>query len=439
SLELDPGELAAQCNHDIRETLKLAHVDIDAFTTPDENYRARVQEFFTGLYRQGKLARRIWTFPYCPQSGRFLLEAFVSGYCPECLAYTCGAICESCGHPNDVDSLLFGAGTGVSLGAATEQRDVEILVLPLEEYRERFTRFYTRRRSTMRPRVLHFVDEMLAQPLPDFPVSYPADWGILVPFDGFVGQVFNVWAEMLPGLTHMAEAARKSRAPESAEDVWAKDSGYELVQFLGYDNTFYFSLAHLGLILSHGGMIEPTAIITNEFCHLDGAKFSTSRRHLIWARDLIVKYGADNVRFYLALNNPEHQSSNFTEAEFLKTVETRLRGPLTVIDDALTTYAGTSSVDSSANALLARYRDRMLRAYTLETFSLRQAAESTANLLGLLATRAASDPALAVHGLRVIAELAAPLLPGLAEELQTRLGRTRARAASGKQEEAGPW
>jgi len=287
--------------------------------------------------------------------------------------------------------------------------------------------------------VLHFVDEMLAQPLPDFPVSYPADWGILVPFDGFVGQVFNVWAEMLPGLTHMAEAARKSRAPESAEDVWAKDSGYELVQFLGYDNTFYFSLAHLGLILSHGGMIEPTAIITNEFCHLDGAKFSTSRRHLIWARDLIVKYGADNVRFYLALNNPEHQSSNFTEAEFLKTVETRLRGPLTVIDDALTTYAGTSSVDSSANALLARYRDRMLRAYTLETFSLRQAAESTANLLGLLATRAASDPALAVHGLRVIAELAAPLLPGLAEELQTRLGRTRARAASGKQEEAGPW
>jgi methionyl-tRNA synthetase len=419
ALDLAPAELAARCGRDIRETLRLADIDIDAFTTVDEVYLARVRAFFTGLHDRGKLVRRKWTFPYCERTGRYLLEAFVNGYCPECFATTSGAICESCGHPNDPGSLLFGVGTGAHARSRIRPREVEILVLPLEEYREQIAGFFARRRETMRPRVLRFVDEMLARPLPDFPVTYPADWGVPVPVAGFAGQVFNVWAEMLPGLMHMAEVARARRAPESSADVWASDSGYELVQFLGYDNTFYFSLAHLGLSLAHGDLLAPTAIVTNEFYHLDGAKFSTSRRHLLWARDLVGTHGADSVRFYLALDNPEQQSANFTEPEFRKTVTTRLWKPLAAIEAA---GKARPAVEGPEPALLCRYRDRMRRAYTLETFSLRQAAESTANLLALLAARATTDPALAGHGLRAIAELAAPLLPGLAARLRDGAG-----------------
>ncbi|WP_030869828.1 class I tRNA ligase family protein [Streptomyces sp. NRRL S-37] len=420
-LGLDPVELAARCNREITATLELADIGIDAFTSPDDVYRDEIREFFAGLHRAGKLVTRTWTFPYCAETGRYLLEAFATGYCPECLAGTSGAICESCGHPNDVDSLLFAASTGAGDGAVTEPREVEILVLPLEEYRERFTEFYRRRRATMRPHVLRFVDEMLSRPLPDFPVSYPADWGIPVGIDGFDGQVINVWAEMLPGLRHMAGVARARRGPETPSDVWAGDSGFELVQFLGYDNTFYFAFAHLGLAFAHGGLVEPTAIVTNEFYHLDGSKFSTSRRHLIWARDLVGKYGPDNVRFFLALGNPEHQPANFTEAEFLETVRTRLHEPLRALGTALAPHTGRPlPVPEGTEALLDRYRDRMRRAYTLETFSMRQAAETTANLLALLAARAAGDPGLAVAGLRVLASRAAPLVPGLASAIEAR-------------------
>lgn len=421
-LGVDPVELAARCNREIRETLALAEVDIDAFTTPDAPYRAAVQEFFAGLHREGRLVRRTWTFPYCAGSGRFLLEAFASGYCPECLASTCGAICESCGHPNDVESLLFASSTGAAAGSATEPREVEILVLPLEEYRERFTDFFARRRAAMRPHVLRFVEEMLARPLPDFPVSYPADWGIPVPVAGFEGQVLNVWAEMLPGLVHMAGAARAARTPGESGDPWAAGSGYEPVQFLGYDNTFYFSLAHLGLNFAHGGMVEPAAIVTNEFYHLDGSKFSTSRRHLIWARDLVGKHGPDSVRFFLALDNPEHQPADFTEARFLATVADRLHRPLDALAAALAPLTGQPLPPGgeSAEGLLSRYRDRMLRAYTVEAFSPRTAAETTANLLALLADRAPTDPVPAVRGLDAVAELAAPLVPGLAARLRAR-------------------
>lgn len=420
-LGLDPVELAARCNREIVGTLELAGIDIDAFTSPDDAYRAEVREFFTGLHRAGRLKTRTWTFPYCGRTGRYLLEAFATGYCPECLVGTCGAICENCGHPNDVDSLLFPASTGAGPAATTQPRETEILVLPLEEYREQFTEFYRARRATMRPHVLRFVDEMLSRPLPDFPVSYPADWGIPVGIDGFDGQVFNVWAEMLPGLRHMAEAARARRGPATPPGVWAADSGFELVQFLGYDNTFYFAFAHLGLTFAHGGLTEPAAIVTNEFYHLDGAKFSTSRRHLVWARDLVGKYGADNVRFHLALDNPEHQPANFTEADFLDTVRTRLHQPLQSIAAALAPHTGRPvTAGPRTELLLDRYRDRMRRAYTLETFSMWQAAETTANLLALLAARAPDDPGLAAAGLRAAAEHAAPLVPGLAAAVEAR-------------------
>ncbi|MGK5638177.1 class I tRNA ligase family protein [Streptomyces sp. URMC 126] len=420
-----PEALAARCTHDIRETLRAARVSVDTFTGPDEPYRARVRGFFRDLYRAGRLVRRTWTFPYDPRTGRHLLEGFATGYCPECLAETCGAICETCGHPNEPGTLLHTAPTGGRPApAAVTSRDVTVLVLPLEDHRARIEAFYARRRSTMRPHVLRFVDEMLARPLPDFPVSYPADWGIPVPVDGFPGQVLNVWAEMLPGLMHMAATARAGHDPEgTVPDVWARDSGHELVQFLGYDNTFHFALAHLGLTLAHGGLAEPAAIVTNEFLHLDGAKFSTSRGHLVWARDVLARHGADAVRFHLALTHPEHQPANYTEAEFLTTVEARLHRPLAALH-AAADHAGDRPAppDTATTEVLGRYRDRMLHAYSMETFSLRQAAETTAHLLALLAARAAADPDAARYGLRAVAVWAAPLLPDLAGELRHRYG-----------------
>jgi methionyl-tRNA synthetase len=331
--------------------------------------------------------------------------------------------------------LLFGRSGGRTVGADIEMREIEILVLRLEDYRERFVDFYERRRGAMRPHVLRFVGEMLTDRLPDFPITYPGSWGIPAAVGGLDGQVLNVWAEMLPGLMHMSAAARQNRRPAEpahpagADDVWAKDSGYELVQFLGYDNAFYFSLAHLGLIFAHGGVLEPTAIITNEFYHLEGSKFSTSRRHLIWARDMVEKHGADNVRFYLALNNPEHQVANFTEDEFLEAVCDKLQAPLTRIAEALRRHEGHRVGPRGEAAIFDRFRARLLRSFALETFSLRAAADILANLLGLLAAlgdRATRTDApevwLVVLGLRYVAHYAAPLLPGLAAELRAQLG-----------------
>lgn len=235
-LGLAPAGLAAASNAKIRKTLALAEIDIDVFTSPDDEYVRFVQRFFETLYAGGKLARRTYSFPYSSRKRRFLVEGFANGYCPQCYAGSSGAICETCGHPNDAESLLLTEGSDGD--RSIEYRNLEVFVLPLEPHRERFARLYERRRCAMRPHVLRFVNEMLAAPLPDFPLTYPAAWGIPATFGDVQGQVLNVWGEMLPALIWMSGAER--RGPASAEDPWAQESGYELVQFLGYDNTFYF-------------------------------------------------------------------------------------------------------------------------------------------------------------------------------------------------------
>ncbi len=54
----------------------------------------------------------------------------------------------------------------------------------------------------------------------------------------------------------------------------------------------------------------------NEFYRLDGKKFSTSRQHAIWGREMVAEVPADAMRFYLAWSAPEVEGTNFTRREF---------------------------------------------------------------------------------------------------------------------------
>jgi methionyl-tRNA synthetase len=416
-----PAALAAEGNAQIRATLAAAGVTMDAYTTPNAAYAREVQAFFAGLYAAGKLRRRRLAFAYDEAEGRLLFEAYVQGHCPECYASTCGAICEGCGHPNDGASLLD-ARRGGQGGSPVARREAEALVLPLEDYRAAIEAFYARAGAGMRPHVLRFVAQMLEHPLPDFPVSYPSDWGVPVAIDGFEGQVYNPWAEMYPALGHMARAAARTRGGAADDDPWAADAR-RLVQFLGFDNTFYFSIAHLAFAFARPGSPRPEAIVTNEFYYLDGRKFSTSRRHLIWARELIDKYGADNVRFFLTRQAPETQVANFVEDAFRQSVRTEWHEPLRRLGARLGDgRTAPSGLDEGAHRRFERFARRVERAYALETFSPREAAEAVANLLAYLADIADASATVAELGLSYFCAHAHPLMPTLAEQLWTALG-----------------
>src|SRR5690606_24990838 len=69
---------------------------------------------------------------------------------------------------------------------------------------------------------------------------------------------------------------------------------------------------------AYGELQLPTEVVSSEFLTMEGAKFSSSRRVVIYVRDFLARYDADALRYFIAVAGPENQDTDFTWAEFLR-------------------------------------------------------------------------------------------------------------------------
>lgn len=418
-LNLTPEALCAQAARDIQDTLKLTGVQVDGFAPFDERYRATVLAFLTPLFEQGKFEWRTVTFPYDPVRQEFLVEGLVGGTCPVCLSGSRGGLCEACGHPNNFMELLDPVST-LHPRHPVEGREARILVFPLERYRAQLEAYYARQEGRWRPHILQLVRELLAAPLPDFPVTYPVTWGIPSPFAGTEGQVLNAWVEGMPASMYCSATAGEAGglSPEQAAALW-EDPQARLVYFLGFDNSYFWGVVHLALLMAHGGrFVLPDVIVPNEFYELEHEKFSTSRGHLIWARDLTRDVPRDLARYYLALTCPEHHRTNFSRSALEKLTRERLLVPWAGLQrHFVPDGTGPLPVTPAGQDAARRMAERLRACYALETFSLTRLADTLTQHLQRLHREA--DEARAQghapsgdlwHQLRVLLHLASPLL-----------------------------
>src|ERR671911_2832961 len=51
---------------------------------------------------------------------------------------------------------------------------------------------------------------------------------------------------------------------------------------------------------------------------MEGKQFSTSRNVVIYVRDVLSRYDADSLRFFLTIAGPETQDSDFTWEDFVR-------------------------------------------------------------------------------------------------------------------------
>lgn len=165
--------------------------------------------------------------------------------------------------------------------------------------------------------------ELFSRELIDFPITYPITWGLPSHFPGTEGQVINAWAEGMPASMYCNACGESNAAPTDA--TWRAETGNRLAYFLGFDNSYFWGVTHLALLMAHEGKyLLPDAIVPNEFYELENAKFSTSRGHLIWARDLVKTLPRDYARFYLCLTSPEHNRNNFSRDALSQILNERL-------------------------------------------------------------------------------------------------------------------
>ncbi|MFD6888474.1 class I tRNA ligase family protein [Streptomyces sp. NPDC059957] len=436
-----PEALADKSWHEIRETLALMGISVDTFAPFDDGYRAMALDFLGRLHEQGKFRLRTVKLPYVEATGEFLMEGLVSGGCPVCLAVSRGGLCEGCGHPNNFEELTDPRST-LDADAVVTYRESEILVLPLEEYREQLTAFHEAKQSTWRPRIVQLVRELLSRPLPDFPITYPTGWGIPAPFPETPGQVLNAWAEGMPASMFCTAEAQRALGEEPASDdeLWLAENDIRLVYFLGFDNAYFWGLTHLALLMAHEGRYAlPDSIICNEFYELENEKFSTSKGHVVWTRDLVREVPRDLARFYVALTAPEHMRTNFSRAALEKITGERLTGPWNQLADLIAKAVAELgvqdeelAVSEAATGRRAAMAERFAAGYQLTGYSLSRTADLIAGhisrLLGSAEALAESlspaterEVSLGRLGdlfaeLRTLIAAASPILIDLAEE-----------------------
>lgn len=321
----------------IEESLESAGVDMHVFmqARTSKHFRPRVEALFRRLWAAGRIELREAPAPFCAGCDRYLFEADIAGRCPHCGAGVTGNTCEDCGRINDCIDLVDAACTACHEPAAT--RTASRLVFPLSQWTEAVRGYH--RSATMSARLRAFAERALADGLPDVAISHPSGWGLPVPtarrtgdasmpdHPALEGQTLYVWFEMAARyfayVDHLQEAAGEDGGFET---VWKAEDA-SIVQFFGFDNSFYYTILLPAIYLAADDDLRlPAAFVVNEFYRLDGEKFSTSRDHRILGRDMAAAVPRDVMRYYLAATCPEREETNFTDGDFAATVDRELRG-----------------------------------------------------------------------------------------------------------------
>jgi methionyl-tRNA synthetase len=67
-----------------------------------------------------------------------------------------------------------------------------------------------------------------------------------------------------------------------------------------------------------GPLDLPTEVVSSEYLTMEGRKFSTSKRVVIYVRDFLARYDPDALRYFIAVAGPETHDTDFTWSEFLR-------------------------------------------------------------------------------------------------------------------------
>jgi methionyl-tRNA synthetase len=444
----EPAQTAAHYSAEIAATLDLMDIPLDQYTvtSTDSTYEKGLQAFFSALVASGAVVPRPAPALFDSGTGRYVYEVDVSGGCPGCGASTGGNICEDCGEPNVCVDLVDPR----TRSGEPRQADATRYLLALHEFRDVVADHH--RMSRVPARLRELAERVFARERLDLPVSHLSDWGVRPAEPGADGQVIWVWPEMAYGFLHGIE--QLGRRLGRSWDANDPDPDWKIVHFFGYDNSFYHSLLYPVLYaLAYPDWKPDIDYHVNEFYLLAGEKFSTSRRHAIWGKEILSPQTVDAVRFHLAATRPEGRRTNFDLVAYEATVRDVLVGSwqrwLNDLGTRVAQRYGGHAPDAGTwtpehTAFLRRLGDRLsaltghlgqdgfrLNPATAELTGIVEdvrrfaAAEYLVSDADLWTSETRTALALELAAARLLATCATPIMPRFAGNLLTRLGLPR--------------
>jgi methionyl-tRNA synthetase len=327
-----PRELADRYNRVIAEDLVALGLTYDLFTrTTTRNHYAVAQELFRTVHRNGYMIAQTTRGAISPSTGRTLPDRYIEGTCPICgYEQARGDQCDNCGNQLDPVDLI-NPRSRVN-GEVPEFVEAEHFFLDLPALKDALGE-WLKSRTDWRPNVLKFSLNLLDDVRPRA-MTRDIDWGIPVPLPGWEDNPHKrlyVWFDAVIGyLSASIEWARRFGDDEQAWRRWWSGDARSYY-FMGKDNITFHSQIWPAELLAYNGQGDkggepgplgvlslPSEVVSSEYLTMEGRKFSSSRRVVIYVRDFLERYDADALRYFVAVAGPETTDTDFTWSEFLR-------------------------------------------------------------------------------------------------------------------------
>ena len=335
---LDPRQVFEHYHRRFLQTQRKIGISYDLFTHTDtENHHQVAQDIFATLLERGWLYREAQTMLYSESEKRFLPDRYVEGTCYLCDYESArGDQCDSCGNLLDAVKLINPHSRNNPEDKLI-QRQSEHYFLALGKFADQILAYLNANQDRWRPNVSTFSQNFVKGGLRGRPITRDIDWGIRVPLEGWDEKCLYVWFEAVMGyFTASIEWAKNIGKPNEWKKWWYNPDA-KIYNFIGKDNIPFHTIIWQAELMGIDGIYNqddsdyadvplqlPYDVPANEFMNIEGQQFSKSRNWAVWLPDLLERYQADAIRFYVARTFPERQDSDFSWDGFLARVNNEL-------------------------------------------------------------------------------------------------------------------
>lgn len=300
---LTQAQVCDRYHQHILDDLQTMKIKMDAFVNPlssngNADYAEWQYHIFQRLQNSGAVVPIQEKMPWDACKKRYIAGCWLHGTCPQCSVEITGYFCEKCGahfRPEET-----GLNNEISYKCVTNQ------FLKLHDECQWSNTGISREIASLYGRYLTQQNGLLR-------LTVNSDWGLNYNEEstlfnyGLIYAYFLMFGEI---------AAQHLNQPGNA---FSFDSPVQTIATFGIDNAIPFLASTLGITHVCREFKPFDYYIVNHFYLLEGSKFSTSRRHAIWANDFdgSEDLTIDCVRVYLSSINVREKQGNFIWDEFI--------------------------------------------------------------------------------------------------------------------------
>ena len=292
---INPEQLISEVKKDHMETYELYDINFTNFHSTHSDENKKYSEF---IYNKAKekdlITRKTIKQLYDEKESMFLSDRFVKGACPKCNEEDqYGDGCSKCGATYDVSDIK----NPISALSGTKPiyKDSEHIFFNLPKQADLLKEFL--KKSDLQKPIVNKLSEWVNDDLQQWDISRDAPYfGFNIP--GEIDKYFYVWLDAPIGYIASIDNWANSNN-KKIEDLWSKDSEYEIYHFIGKDIAYFHGLFWPAL-LDSADLKLPNGIYVHGFLTINGEKMSKSKGTGILAREFADISDPELLRYYFA-------------------------------------------------------------------------------------------------------------------------------------------